>query len=88
MQSPILNCDLHDYLEIACLFELTVKLQLADGSSITGQPITILTHSAIEYLQVRANHERHHIEIPVLSLELMTALTPNRHFCSIRFRET
>lgn len=87
MQAPILNCDLHDYLEIACLFELTVELQLVDGTSLTGQLITIATHSAIEYLQVRPSHQIYHIEIPVLSLALMTALTKNLHFYSIRFNE-
>ena len=31
-----ISCDLYDYIEIACLYKIPVRLELKDGSFIEG----------------------------------------------------
>ena len=40
-----ISCDRHDYLEIACLRQYEVKLELIDNRYLTGTPITTETHA-------------------------------------------
>jgi Rho-binding antiterminator len=38
-----INCDLHDHLEIACLYSWVLKIELDDGKVITAKSVTTLT---------------------------------------------
>lgn len=43
-----LHCDLHDYLEIACLYGYMLDIELTDGQHLTARAITTRTSSTRE----------------------------------------
>ncbi|QVW25701.1 transcriptional antiterminator [Pseudomonas hormoni] len=43
-----LDCDLHDYLEIACLRGYRLLVELVDGESLTARALTTRTSSEKE----------------------------------------
>lgn len=43
-----LNCDLHDYLEIACLYGYRLLVEQVDGSSFEAKALTTRTNAAKE----------------------------------------
>jgi len=85
MTRPILNCELHDYLEIACLFKIDVELLLANGSSYVGTPLTTHSDNGEEFLAFRSRENKTTVDILTLSLESMRALNPNTHFDRVVF---
>jgi Rho-binding antiterminator len=67
-----LNCDLHDYLEIACLYGYTLAIELSDGQRLTARAITTRTaHTREEFLEVETTDGRHEIR-----LDQLLAITP------------
>ncbi|MFB9886313.1 Rho-binding antiterminator [Balneatrix alpica] len=67
-----LDCDLHDYLEIACLFHYQLLIELTDGSRLQALPLTTRTASdQCEYLEVETAQGRQS-----LRLDQLLAITP------------
>jgi len=67
-----LNCDLHDYLEIACLYGYTLDIELTDGQRLTARAITTRTASTREeFLDVDTAEGRREIR-----LDQLLAITP------------
>lgn len=67
-----LNCDLHDYLEIACLYGYTLDIELIDGQRLTARAITTRTASTREeFLDVDTAEGRREIR-----LDQLLAITP------------
>ncbi|PAJ74709.1 hypothetical protein CJF42_09105 [Pseudoalteromonas sp. NBT06-2] len=86
MSNLILKCDLHDYLEIACIYKITVELTLKNGVHIVGTPITTgVNKESGEYLVVQIKHGVEDVSIPLLSLQSMRAISSNSHFDKIEF---
>lgn len=57
MVKPI-SCDLHDYLEIACIYHYELKVTLRNGTSLVGIARTTLTlPSKEEVLQLDTHSE-------------------------------
>jgi Rho-binding antiterminator len=53
MNQYTINCELHDYLEIACLYGYRVKLTLKDQQIIEGKALDVLTTAEKrEYLMI------------------------------------
>ena len=51
MKKQILSCDLHDYLEIACMYSMPITLTLKDGTEHIGVATTIKSNRTLgEYL--------------------------------------
>jgi Rho-binding antiterminator len=84
MSNKFLKCDLHDYLEIACLYKFEVELLLSDGTNILAVPITTKTINKIEYLEVNSSDEL--ITVPVLNLKSMRSCIENPYFDKVQFR--
>lgn len=60
-----LNCDLHDYLEIACMHDYRLQIELVDGVTFVARALTTRTLAGEEFLllhrdagplQVRLDH--------------------------------
>lgn len=84
MTHNIIKCDLHDYLEIACLFKVEVELTLKDATKITGIPITTTIDSERnECLAVMKDTQQ--ILIQTNLLDQMRAVVVNRHFDIVEF---
>ncbi|KQW13010.1 MULTISPECIES: Rho-binding antiterminator [Pseudomonas] len=62
-----LHCDLHDYLEIACLCDYTLDIELTNGQRLTAQAITTRTSSTREeFLEVETAEGRQEIRLDQL----------------------
>lgn len=59
-----LHCDLHDYLEIACLCDYTLDIELTNGQRLTARAITTRTSSTgEEFLEVETTDGRQEIRL-------------------------
>ncbi|WP_299080605.1 Rho-binding antiterminator [uncultured Paraglaciecola sp.] len=86
MSDPILACHLHDYLEIACLYNIEVNFTLKSGDILTGLPRTTEIRKGVgECLIFRQNACKEDTAIPVLSLKTMQAISHNMHFDTVDF---
>lgn len=78
-----ISCELHDYLEIACLYHYLVKITLKNGQVIEGKAIDTLTSpEKIEYLIVQADNKQ---QIELNHLAKMQVLTANAKFKQVTF---
>lgn len=80
----IIDCHLHDYIEIACLYGYEVELILLQGDVVTGQALTTVTDSARqEFLLVKKHGQQ--TRVLLTDIKKMSALTHNPHFNHIDF---
>lgn len=82
MPTKSISCDLHDYLEIACMYHYQVKLQLKDNQSLEGKAVDVITIDKCEYLVIDADQRR---EIELTQLVKLQVLTPGAKFKEVRF---
>ena len=74
-----LHCDLHDYLEIACLCGYRLDIELTNGQRLTARAITTRTASTWEeFLEVETTDGR--LEIRLDQLLAITPLDNNARF--------
>ncbi|MOA09245.1 Rho-binding antiterminator [compost metagenome] len=74
-----LACDLHDYLEIACLYGYRLRIELDDGSWLEARALDTRTlASKEEVLLVRQAGEERQLRLD--HLRAITALTPGARF--------
>lgn len=89
MTNKILQCDLHDYLEIACMFHYRVELILDTGEVISGVANdTKINECKQELLELQGTTEAGQemsLSIPVLSLRKLTVLTEGARFKEVTF---
>jgi len=84
MSQCTISCELHDFLEIACLYGYRVKLTLKDQQIIEGKALDVLTTAEKrEYLIIDNGLEQRQIESNQLSK--MQVLTANALFKEVVF---
>jgi Rho-binding antiterminator len=67
-----IDCDRHDFLEIACLYHYRLLIELVDGSRLEATPLTTLTTAAKEeFLRVEAANG-----VREIRLDSLLAITP------------
>ena len=77
-------CEIHDYVEIACLFGYQVSLKFAQAPTVRGRALTTeTTPDKKEWLLLDMNGAIEKIELSEITS--MTAVTPNSHFTTIDF---
>ncbi|MGO4998826.1 Rho-binding antiterminator [Oceanisphaera sp. W20_SRM_FM3] len=80
----MMNCEQHDYIEIACLYRYPVILTLNSGDVINGIAIdTTRDHNRQECIQVLVEHRT--ILVPLAELISMKSAAFNPHFDYIAF---
>ena len=68
-----LNCDLHDFLEIACMRSYLLELELVDGQRLVARALTTRTSATKEeFLAVEQNGTERQIR-----LDQLAAMTPS-----------
>jgi len=83
MSNCSIACDLHDYIEIACMYHYQVKLTLKDQTSIEGKAIDILIGSdKREYLVIDTGQKQ---QIELNQLKKLQVLTPKAQFSEVSF---
>ncbi|MDG1904558.1 MAG: Rho-binding antiterminator [Arenicella sp.] len=91
-----LSCDLHDYIEIACLYSYALKLTLTDSTVINAVAIDTKMSNKQEFIVVKdvkvesgkpewTDNEHSLVEIPLKSLDKIEALSLNAKFGVIKF---
>ena len=86
MKENIISCDLHDYIEIACLFEIEVKLVTRQGDIYIGTLITTrINDEKEEYVIISQTVHQAEVNLLLTQLNTMTAMTKNSHFSEVIF---
>ena len=80
-KNPI-ACELHDYLEIACLYKYKVKLYLKSRQIWEGEAVDIDTQDKIEYLIIDDGQRR---RVALTDLDQLEVLTPGAKFREVIF---
>ncbi|WP_020485400.1 Rho-binding antiterminator [Methylomonas sp. MK1] len=75
-------CDLHDYIEIACLYGYRVRLTLKDKGIVEGRALNIVTEERHEFLLLDQNSIG---KIALDQLAKLQVLTPNARFTEVIF---
>ena len=84
MSQNTVSCDLHDYLEIACLYGYQVRLTLNDLQVVDGKAIdTLTTPDKREYLILDSGQKQ---QLELNQLKKMQVLTPNARFSEVDFQ--
>lgn len=84
MNQPVISCDLHDYLELACMHGYHIRLTLKNRQIVEGKALdTLTTAEKQEYLVIGIGHEQSRIELN--ELRKMEVLTPNSKFKEVSF---
>jgi len=80
----MISCANHDFIEIACLYHLQLRVTLDDLSQTEGQAQTTKTSpDKKEYLVLSSTN--HPLEVELEKIKSIRALTPNPHFQQIDF---
>ena len=91
MNKSRIDCHLHDYIEIACLYKLEVLITLINGQQLIGMPITTkVVKQSGEFLSFKESdtarqNSLHLLSINLLSIKSMKASSKNLYFDSISF---
>ena len=80
----MISCHIHDYVEIACLYRIKIKLAFIDGNSIIGSGKTTLYNKNKEECLLLQT-EKGDIEVVLTKIKMMTACDDNPHFKSVSF---
>lgn len=84
MTQKLIECELHDYIEVACMYGYRVRLILKDQQVIEGKAKDIVTTpEKREFLIV--DNEQGVQQVELIQLEKMQVLTPNAQFKEVVF---
>lgn len=74
-----LDCDLHDYLEIACMHRYRLDIELTDGRHFQADALTTRTSAdKEEFFCMRSGNDP--LEVRLDQLQAITPLTPGASF--------
>ena len=85
----MISCDLHDYIEIACMYRLPIELQLKDDTTQQGTAMDIKKNAiGKECLLLADNHDNSSTKNRLVELDqikTMRAMVSNPHFDVVNF---
>ena len=83
MSQDTISCELHDYVEVVCMYGYQLKLTLKDGRIVEGKAVDIMNSpEKREYLMID-NGTRQQVDLTELAK--MEVLTPNARFNQVTF---
>lgn len=83
MHQDAISCDLHDYIEVVCMYGYQVKLELKNQQVIVGKAIDIITSpDKHEYLLIKNEEEQ---QVALTQLAKLYVLTPDARFKVVEF---
>jgi Rho-binding antiterminator len=84
-QNTHISCDLHDYVEVACLRHYRLELVLKGGEVLEGKALDVMTSpDKREFLVIDNGGQKQEVELT--QLHKMIALTPNASFNEVEFK--
>jgi Rho-binding antiterminator len=84
MTQDAISCELHDFVEVACMYGYQLKLFLKNNQVIEGKAIDIVNSPEKRECLVIENDSRQQIELTQLAR--MQVLTPNAKFNEVVFQ--
>ncbi len=84
MTQQLIACELHDYIEVACMYGYQVRLILKNQQVFEGKAKDIVTTTEKrEFLAI--DNEQGTQQVELIQLEKMQVLTPNVQFKEVVF---
>lgn len=83
MTQDAISCELHDFVEVACMYGYQLKLILKNNQTIEGKAIDIVNSPERRECLVIDNDSRQQIELTQLAR--MQVLTPHAKFNEVVF---
>ncbi|MDP1557974.1 MAG: Rho-binding antiterminator [Nitrosomonas sp.] len=83
MSQDAISCELHDFIEVACMYGYQVRLELKDQQVFEGKARDITTSEKREYLIISNEQQQQQVELT--QLVRMQVLTPNARFTEVNF---
>lgn len=83
MTEDTISCELHDFVEVACMYRYQLKLILKNEQMIEGTAIDIVNTPERQECLIIDNDSRMQIELT--QLVRMEVLTPNAKFREVIF---
>ncbi|MBK7493398.1 MAG: Rho-binding antiterminator [Nitrosomonas sp.] len=83
MTQNAISCDLHDFVEVACMYGYQLKLILKNDQIIEGKAIDIVNSPEKNECLVIDSDTRQQVEL--IRLAKMEVLTPNAKFSEVIF---
>lgn len=83
MTQDAISCELHDFVEVACMYRYQLKLILKNNQVIEGKAIDIVNSPEGQECLVIDSDSRQQIELTRLTR--MEVLTPNAKFSEVVF---
>mgnify|MGYP001182269103 FL=1 len=84
MTQDAISCELHDFVEVACMYGYRLKLILKNNQIIEGKAVDIVNSPEKRECLVIDSDSRQHIELTQLAK--MEVLTPNAKFSAVVFQ--
>ena len=82
MDNNVIACELHDFVEVACMYGYKLKLILRNGDTVEGKAIDIVSADKREWLVIDNGDKQ---QIDLMLLAKMKVLTPNAKFSEVVF---
>ncbi|MBS0298499.1 MAG: Rho-binding antiterminator [Proteobacteria bacterium] len=83
MTQDAISCDLHDFMEVACMYGYKLRLILKNNQIIEGKAIDIVNSPEKHECLVIDNGTQQQVELTRLAK--MEVLTPNARFSEVIF---
>ncbi|QOJ22753.1 MAG: Rho-binding antiterminator [Gammaproteobacteria bacterium] len=83
MTQDAISCDLHDFVEVACMYGYKLRLILKNNQIIEGKAIDIVNSPEKHECLVIDNGTQQQVELTRLAK--MEVLTPNARFSEVIF---
>ena len=80
----MLKCDMHDYIEIVCLYHYPLKLTLSSGSVLSGTALTTRYNQQRQECLVIKHHDNEQLVL-LDDITLLEVTVANPHLQQVRF---
>ncbi|MBU1312062.1 MAG: Rho-binding antiterminator [Gammaproteobacteria bacterium] len=81
----MLKCDLHDYIEIVCLYHYPLKLTLSSGAVLSGTALTTRYNDQRQECLLIAQNDTEQ-QIVLDDIALLEVMVTNPHLQQVRFK--
>ncbi|GAB57104.1 Rho-binding antiterminator [Rheinheimera nanhaiensis] len=81
----MLKCDLHDYIEIVCLYHYPLKLTLSSGAVFTGTALITRYNDQRQECLVIQQHQAEQLVL-LEDIALLEVTVQNPHLQQVRFK--
>ncbi|SER56445.1 Rho-binding antiterminator [Nitrosomonas sp. Nm51] len=83
VKKNVIACELHDYIEVACMYGYQLKLILKDGQAMEGKAVDIV--QSADHRELLVIDGGNHQQVDLMTLSKIQVLTPNAKFTEVVF---